>query len=213
MSNLQTYRVAEMYETIQGEGQMSGTPVTLLRLQGCSVACSWCDTKNSWSPEKGTPSSANEIVEMWKCRRKASDWILLTGGEPTEQPLRELVKWFVDFGANIMVETSGTARGLLDCHNLVRHVTLSPKAHKLPLQENVEIANELKLIVRDEKDVLFWREWLQTPDVARKVRNGLGVTVQPEFGSRPESVKSAVRAGRDYGWRVSFQMHKYLGLR
>lgn len=207
------YQVCEMYEAIQGEGFLSGTPVTLLRLQGCSVGCDWCDTKHSWATSHGEPKTPSELVDMWKVIKCASDWLLLTGGEPAEQPLRELVTLFVDFGASIMVETSGTASGLLDCHELIDHIVLSPKAHKLPSLENLEIADELKLVVRSDADVLYWNQYLQDRDVARKRRHGMEVSVQPEFGSRPESTKAAVRAAYKYGWRLSFQMHKLLGLR
>jgi 7-carboxy-7-deazaguanine synthase len=207
------YRVCEMYETVQGEGALAGTPVTLIRLQGCSVGCSWCDTKHSWSESDGEWMTPSEIADRWKVIRCKSDWILLTGGEPAEQPLKELVELLTDFGASLMVETSGTASGLLDCHELIEHITLSPKQHKLPTDLNIAIADELKLVVADERDVLFWREYLQRREVSRRRRRGLPISVQPDFGARPESTKVAVRASRDNNWRLSFQIHKYLGLR
>lgn len=207
------YQVCEMYEAIQGEGFLAGTPVTLLRLQGCTVGCPWCDTKHSWDAQRGESKTPSELVDMWKVIKCASDWLMITGGEPSEQPMRDLVTLFVDFGASIMVETSGTGTGLLNCHELIDHVVLSPKAHKLPTLENLEVADELKLVVRSDADVLFWNQYLQGRDVARKRRHGMEVSVQPEFGSRPESTKAAVRAAHKYGWRLSFQMHKLLGLR
>lgn len=210
-----SYLVSEIYETVQGEGAMCGTPVTLVRLQGCSVGCSWCDTKHSWSKSgQGQPMRAADIANLWKLKRKNSEWVLLTGGEPAEQDLREMVTLLRDFGARIMLETSGTAEGFLSCASHIEHITLSPKRHKLPLLSCLEAAHELKIVVKDDDDVAFWRDYLTSRDVSRLLRQGrLSVTVQPEFGSRPGSTKVAVRAGRDHGWRVSFQVHKYLGLK
>lgn len=208
------YAVSEIYETVQGEGALCGTPVTLVRLQGCSVGCSWCDTKQSWDKYAGQPMRAADIANLWKLKRKNSEWVLLTGGEPAEQDLREMVILLRDFGARIMLETSGTAEGFLSCANHIEHITLSPKRHKLPLLSCLEASHELKLVVGGDDDIEFWKDYLTGRDQARLLRQGrLSVTVQPEFGSRPASTKAAVNAGRDFGWRVSFQVHKYLGLK
>ncbi|MGY8878270.1 MAG: 7-carboxy-7-deazaguanine synthase QueE, partial [Pseudoalteromonas sp.] len=42
------YKINEVFETIQGEASFTGTPSIFLRLQGCPVGCSWCDTKQTW---------------------------------------------------------------------------------------------------------------------------------------------------------------------
>lgn len=42
------YKINELFETIQGEGSFTGQPSIFIRLQGCPVACSWCDTKHTW---------------------------------------------------------------------------------------------------------------------------------------------------------------------
>lgn len=131
-----TYRVNDIYATIQGEGRMVGTPMILLRLHGCSVGCSFCDTKETWSTgdaalrwQRATLDDARGSNELWVeldedalvravCEERDGkapgvEWVLLTGGEPAEQPVRPLVRALHRSGFRVALETSGTARGHL----------------------------------------------------------------------------------------------------
>ncbi len=130
------YRVNDLYATIQGEGQMVGTPMILLRLHGCSVGCTFCDTKETWATgdaalpwRRATLSEARGSNELWAeldegsvvgavCEERDANapgvqWVLLTGGEPAEQPIRPLVGALHRAGFKVALETSGTARGHL----------------------------------------------------------------------------------------------------
>lgn len=51
------YPINEMFQTLQGEGYFTGVPAIFIRLQGCPVGCSWCDTKHTWemTPENEVP--------------------------------------------------------------------------------------------------------------------------------------------------------------
>ena len=46
-------RISELFHSIQGEGPSAGTPAHFLRLQGCDVGCTWCDSKYTWDPAGG----------------------------------------------------------------------------------------------------------------------------------------------------------------
>jgi organic radical activating enzyme len=100
-------RVAEVFYSIQGEGVTAGLPAVFVRLQGCSVGCSWCDTKYSWDPEAGSAVELDALVEevsAYPCRRA-----VVTGGEPLESPsFALLLKALGVEGFAIEVETSGT---------------------------------------------------------------------------------------------------------
>ncbi len=131
-----TYRVNDLYATIQGEGRMVGTPMILLRLHGCSVGCTFCDTKESWATgdaalprRRATLAEARGTNDSWAelsadalvrevCLERewsapGTEWVLLTGGEPAEQPIRPLVRALHENGFRVALETSGTARGHL----------------------------------------------------------------------------------------------------
>jgi organic radical activating enzyme len=99
-------RVAEVFYTIQGEGVTAGLPAVFVRLQGCSVGCSWCDTKYSWDPAAGSAVDLETLVEevsAYPCRRA-----VVTGGEPLESPMFvHLLGALGTRGFSIEVETSG----------------------------------------------------------------------------------------------------------
>jgi 7-carboxy-7-deazaguanine synthase len=100
-------QVTEVFYSIQGEGVTAGLPAVFVRLQGCTVGCSWCDTKYSWDPEAGSAVDLDALVEevsAYPCRRA-----VVTGGEPLESPsFALLLKALGVQGFTIEVETSGT---------------------------------------------------------------------------------------------------------
>ena len=56
------YKVNEVFETIQGEGSYTGIAAIFVRLQGCPVGCSWCDTKHTWAVKDELRQSLGDIV-------------------------------------------------------------------------------------------------------------------------------------------------------
>lgn len=100
-------RVSETFFSIQGEGPTAGLPAVFIRLQGCSVGCSWCDTKYSWDPDGGRAVDIDSLVAQaaaHPCRR-----VVVTGGEPLESALFvPLCQALAARGFALEVETSGT---------------------------------------------------------------------------------------------------------
>jgi len=100
-------RLSEVFYSIQGEGATAGLPAVFVRLQGCSVGCTWCDTKYSWDPEAGRVANLDALLDEasgFPCRR-----VVITGGEPLESSLFvPLARVLGSRGFIIEVETSGT---------------------------------------------------------------------------------------------------------
>ena len=120
-----TYRVSEVFLSLQGEGPSAGTPAHFVRLQGCDVGCHWCDTKYSWDAAGGREVPAGRL---WTEARGLGDAPLLvvTGGEPLEHPgLVVLLEQALDRWPRVEVETSGIAPPPLSHPRLFYNV--SPK--------------------------------------------------------------------------------------
>jgi organic radical activating enzyme len=99
--------VSEIFASLQGEGVSAGTPSVFVRLQGCAVGCTWCDTKYSWSSAGGRVL-ALDAIEAEVAKHRLTN-VVVTGGEPLEHPgFVPLVARLARGGHRIEVETAGT---------------------------------------------------------------------------------------------------------
>lgn len=117
-----TLPISETFDSIQGEGSLIGTPSFFIRMAGCNLRCTWCDTPYaSWdaSGESRTVASLAEEV-----RKSARKHVVLTGGEPMMFPrVVELNDTLRAMGCHVTVETAGTIDLPLNCDLL----SCSPK--------------------------------------------------------------------------------------
>lgn len=116
-------RIAEIFYSVQGEGELTGVPSVFVRTSGCNLRCRWCDTTYaSWNPE-GQELSVAEILE--EVERHPTRFVVLTGGEPMiAKGIHELAAGLRASGKHITIETAATvAPGGIACDL----ASLSPK--------------------------------------------------------------------------------------
>ena len=96
--------VNEVFTSLQGETTEAGRPCTFVRLTGCDLRCSWCDTPHAF--HEGTNRGVDEIVA--EVLERGVRFVTVTGGEPLLQAgCRTLVRRLLDDGCEVQVETGG----------------------------------------------------------------------------------------------------------
>ncbi len=166
-----TLRIAEVFPSVQGEGLRQGEPTLFVRLAGCNLRCSFCDTK--YARTGGEMRTRDSVVaEVRRIRLDfPADWVCLTGGEPLLQDISGLVRDLKKEGLKVQVETNGTVDRLLP----VDWYTVSPKPKDYFYQLRFrKSAREVKLVASRELDL----------DVVRRLRKEFPqetpIILQPE---------------------------------
>ncbi|NMG08308.1 radical SAM protein [Brasilonema sp. UFV-L1] len=205
LQKIKTIPIHETFqETIQGEGYWSGTPVDFIRLAGCPIGCSWCDTGYG-DGGKGLPRierSFEDLISELKSPR-----VVISGGEPfIHASLPDLVKSVNSTGRQVSIETSGAFWQDIPPS---AWVTLSPKEHmnpRYPVHPKIlKRANEVKIVIADGKELEFYKEsLLNGPSL---------VFLQPEWSEREKTLPIALKLLKQYPtYRLSVQLHKMIGV-
>jgi organic radical activating enzyme len=214
-----TLPVVETFHSLQGEGMHAGRSAFFIRLGGCRVGCTWCDTKHSW-PEGAHPlRSPDELAAAAAAAAsEGAAFVVITGGEPLHHHLQFLCEALRrpngPAGASALplhLETSGVdpLTGRFDW------ITLSPKRHRPPTTELLAACDELKVVVHEPADLEFA---VAMAEAAVTCRAGTGrpepaLLLQPAWDST-EGRQLAVDFVRSQPqWRLSLQSHKWLGVR
>jgi 7-carboxy-7-deazaguanine synthase len=203
--------VVETFHSLQGEGLHSGRSAWFIRLGGCSVGCSWCDTKHSW-PQDVHPLQSLEALqqEAQSAVANGAAFVVITGGEPLEHHLGPLCDALQPFGVPLHLETSGV--GALT--GAFAWITLSPKPHRPPTPKVLAACHELKVVVHEAADLAF------AEAMAAASLNGRSndqpapaLLLQPGWQSTMGQQLAIDYVRSHPSWRLSLQSHKWLGVR
>lgn len=96
-------KINEIFRNVQGEGELIGIPHTFIRLSGCNLNCSWCDTPYARDIDAGEEMGEEEIADKISTRH-----VCVTGGEPLLQDIKKLCKKLRENGLFVTVETNCT---------------------------------------------------------------------------------------------------------
>ncbi len=193
--------VMEEFYTIQGEGRHTGSAAYFVRIGGCDVGCSWCDTKESWDASLFPPVDVDPIVQ--RAADTPSKTIVVTGGEPSRYPLDYFTAQLQSAGVKTMIETAGVEplTGQWDW------ICLSPKKYSPPYHSNYEIANELKVIIQNAGDL----EWAEKN--AELVGEDCLLFLQPEWSKQDLVMESLTKYVMEHpDWKISLQAHKVMNI-
>jgi 7-carboxy-7-deazaguanine synthase len=191
--------VMEHFYTLQGEGYHSGRAAYFIRLAGCDVGCVWCDVKDSWTIHKDQYMTIDQIVGA--VGQTSTDFVVITGGEPTMHDLTHLTTALHKAGYEIAIETAGVNSifGQVDWY------CFSPKKFKKPIEDAYIHANELKVVIAHPTDL----DWAESH--AKKVNPNCKLYLQTEWDKQDRYLPLIIDyIKRNKKWKISLQSHKYM---
>lgn len=144
------FNVVEIFDSIDGEGKRTGELTTFIRLAGCNLRCSYCDTPYALDFEQGNKMYLSEIIK--KCKEYGNKNITLTGGEPLARIyIGDLIAELAENDFQINIETNGSIR--LYNNPRLKNVfyTMDYKCPSSNVEESMDLEN---LSWLDEDDVL-----------------------------------------------------------
>lgn len=221
--------VHSVFQTIQGEGPFSGHPAIFVRFAGCNLQCTFCDTDFD-KGEIYTPEAlAKKLIALRKTIPGGSHYrYVLTGGEPMLQPLVPLIALLQSLDKNVQIdiETAGTVWPVnFDQVKDRVHIVCSPKTPKLHpelrwaahawkyiIKAGCTAANDGLPCGSTQRPFADYLERIYRPAMV----NPEIVWVQPCDEGDAEKNKAnqeeAVHSVMQFGYRLSLQIHKIVGL-
>ncbi len=201
--------VSETFLSLQGEGIFVGQPCFFIRLSGCNLRCSYCDTAYAW--EKGEELSRQELVARWKASRVRL--VQLTGGEPLlQRPVYDLMAELANLGAKVLLETNGS----LSLSDVPKYVSKSVD-WKTPgsgsnaswVPENLRYLSRndaIKFVITNREDFEFAR----SKTLRHGLQNFTNVYFSPAWGMMDIGELAQWIIEDRLPVRLGFQLHKII---
>lgn len=196
-----SYRINEIFYSLQGEGTYTGTPAVFIRFAGCNAKCPFCDT-DFRAYKTLSLDGIFETIEA--VAPEGVQLVVLTGGEPSLQVDRALIFRLRQRFKVVAMETNGTSATIAGCF-----ITASPKEDFFPAAKvNLQFADEVKVVFDGIHDPEKWRErisanayFIQPCDTQDDQENAVILAKAVEFCKQHP------------GWRLSLQTQKILNIR
>ena len=204
-----TLRISEIFYSLQGETTRVGLPTVFVRLTGCPLRCSWCDTTYAFTG--GRTLSLEEILAQ--VAAYAPRYVCVTGGEPLAQKnCLKLLTALCDAGYDVSLETSGALPvGEVDAR-VSRIVDLKPPSSGESTKicwENLRLLrpdDELKFVIADRADY----DWMRRIIAERQLAGCCTLLLSPVQGTlSPQTLAEWILADR-LPVRLQVQLHRLL---
>ena len=206
---MEKIKINEIFWSTQGEGLRKGISSIFLRLAGCSMGCSYCDSKSAW--HDGEYLLEKEIVNKIEILNKKfpGSQVVITGGEPLEQNIDGLVNKLKDIGFYTSVETNGAHYSDIEFN----WWAVSPKdVNDFGIHDNLwEKVSEIKLIVNRNLN-------LEIVKLISEKKGDIPIFLQPQFPD-PERFSTTFNfyekciKGGLKNIRLGIQMHRSFSIR
>jgi len=215
--------ITEIFKSIQGEGTRAGLPCIFVRLTGCNLRCTWCDT--AYAFYGGTRMSVAEVIakveELAGRKARRISLVEITGGEPLLQPEAiDLAQHLVADGYTTMIETSGERfvgnlpREVIKIVDVKCPNSGEPDTFNFSNLEAIDRKDEIKFVISTRRDYEFARDFTREYRLVERVRE---VLFSPVFRD-PEGKWAGLQARELVEWiladgllvRLGLQLHKLI---
>jgi len=176
-------QITEIYRSIQGESTHAGLPCVFVRLTGCNLRCSWCDSEYTFTG--GHRMTVEEVLE--EVEQLSPDGLVeITGGEPMlqEREVVPLMQRLLDDGYTVLIETSGerplerVPKGVVKIVDVKCPNSGEPDTFHAENLDALDSLDEVKFVLSDRVDYEFAREFVARHSLARRVN---AVLFSPAF--------------------------------
>ncbi len=202
--------VNEIFYSIQGESLNAGRPCVFVRLAGCNLRCSYCDT--TYAYEEGTLLNIRGIIR--KVEKHNCSLVEVTGGEPLfQRDTPELIKRLLDSGREVMLETNGSLDvSSVDprCMKILDVKCPSSGESSKNRYENLSLLtalDQVKFVIGDRADYEFAKN---TKGLFPKALPGQNILFSPVSGSLPVKTLSEWMLQDNLPFRLHVQLHKII---
>jgi 7-carboxy-7-deazaguanine synthase len=218
-------QITEIYKSLQGESTHAGLPCVFVRLTGCNLRCSWCDSEYTF--HGGHKMTAEQVMDEVKCLSPNGGLVEITGGEPMlqERELLPLIEELLKDEYRVLLETSGERPLTRVPARVIKIVDVKCPHSGAPgtfLIDNLAALNaidEVKFVLSDRADYEFAREFVGQHNLAERVN---AVLFSPAFrkdatGARdsshclldPQELAEWMLAD-EVPARLGLQLHKFI---
>jgi len=202
-------KITEIFYSLQGESNTVGLPTVFIRLTGCPLRCSYCDTAYAFTGgERQSIDSIIEKVDQYKAK-----YITVTGGEPLAQVnSHQLMKQLLDKGYNVSLETSGAIDVSLVDDRVIKVMDLkTPASAEMDknIYQNIEYLStkdQVKFVIANTDDYEWSKSIMQQYDLANRCE----VLFSPVMGEMQPKVLAENIINDNLAVRFQIQLHKYL---
>jgi 7-carboxy-7-deazaguanine synthase len=217
--------ITEIYKSLQGESTYAGLPCVFVRLTGCNLRCSWCDSEYAFYG--GRKMTIEQVLDEIEHLCPMGGLVEITGGEPMlqDREVVPLMQRLGESGYRVLLETSGerllerVPAAVIKIVDVKCPNSGEPDTFRIENLETLRLHDEVKFVLSDRMDYEFARDFVFRHKLARRVN---AVLFSPAFSKAAEGVRGASQCLLDpqelADWmladnvpaRLGLQIHKFI---